>query len=66
MLFFQSEPLWAPGYFDFPAPGNPQRRLLLFYERPGQVRVAIVPSLAEIDAAEKAQAGAVPVPASAK
>ena len=52
MLSFPSEPFWAAGVLDFPASGNSSGRLLLFYQRPGQVRVMTVPSLAEIDAAE--------------
>ena len=56
MLLFRSEVEWTASPFDFPAPGNALSRLLLFYERPGQVRVTTVPSLAEIDAVEKAEA----------
>jgi hypothetical protein len=56
MLSFHSEPFWAAGFLDFSALGNSTGRLLIFYEGPGRVRVSTVPSLAEIDAAEKAQA----------
>ena len=55
MLLFPTESFWAGSHFDFPAPGNATSRLLLFYERPGQVRGTLVPSLAEIETIEKGE-----------
>ena len=56
MLVFQSEWEFAASPFDFAAPESSNGRFLLFYERQGEIRVAEVPSLAEIDAAEAPQA----------
>jgi len=56
MLSFPSESLWTAGVLDFPTGGKSSGRLLLFYDQPGRVRMATVPSLAEIDAAGSRQA----------
>jgi len=50
MLSFRSEPIYGTRVLDFPAAVGAPGRLLLFFERPGQIRTVTVPSLTEIDA----------------
>jgi WD40 repeat protein len=52
MLLFPADPTWLTSVLDFPAPWHPGRQFLLWHDRPEQIRVTTVPSLAEIDAAE--------------
>jgi WD40 repeat protein len=58
LLMFPSVPLWFASPFDSPAPWHPGGRFLLWYDQPGQARITMLPSLAEVEAAESQQAKA--------